>query len=150
MFPQNICWMFSQTCISHHDIEITGKYITSAIRQEKRISKRAFQENLARQIFWKTNIWAKKRTKRTCAYLGVRNVRFSGNLTCFVFLKHPFWDSPFLSYYRQLLSEKKWNWVFLLMPPEDFPQVLIIIPQGEGNQSSPQGSVFLKIYPHCR
>ena len=26
---------------------------------------------------------------------GLRNVRFSENLTCFVFLKHPFWDSPF-------------------------------------------------------
>ena len=26
---------------------------------------------------------------------GVRNVRFSENLTCFVFLKHRFWDSPF-------------------------------------------------------
>ena len=28
-------------------------------------------------------------------YQGVRNVRFSENLACFVFLKHPFWDSPF-------------------------------------------------------
>ena len=32
---------------------------------------------------------------RTCAYQGVRNVRLSGNLACFVFLKHPFRDSPF-------------------------------------------------------
>ena len=32
---------------------------------------------------------------RTYAYQGIRNVRFSENLTCFVFLKHPFWDSPF-------------------------------------------------------
>ena len=47
-----------------------------------RISKRVFQENKARQIFRKT-------------YQGVRNVRFSENLACFVFLKHPFWDSPF-------------------------------------------------------
>ena len=32
-----------------------------------------------------------------CAYIyqGVRNVRFSENLACFVFLKHPFWDSPY-------------------------------------------------------
>ena len=28
----------------------------------------------------------------SCAYQGVINVRF---LACFVFLKHPFWDSPF-------------------------------------------------------
>ena len=32
---------------------------------------------------------------RTCAYQGVRNFHFSENLTCFVFLKHLFWDSPF-------------------------------------------------------
>ena len=30
-----------------------------------------------------------------CAYQGVRNVRFSENLACSVFLNHPFWDSPF-------------------------------------------------------
>ena len=30
-----------------------------------------------------------------CAYQGVRNVRFFEDLACFVFLKHPFWDSPF-------------------------------------------------------
>ena len=29
------------------------------------------------------------------AYQGLRNVRFTENLTCFVFLKHPFWYSPF-------------------------------------------------------
>ena len=28
-------------------------------------------------------------------YQGVRNVCFSDNLPCFVFLKHPLWDSPF-------------------------------------------------------
>ena len=27
---------------------------------------------------------------RTCAYHGVRNVRFWEHLACFVFLKHPF------------------------------------------------------------
>ena len=32
---------------------------------------------------------------RVCAYQGVRTVRFSENLACFVSLKHPFWDSPF-------------------------------------------------------
>ena len=32
---------------------------------------------------------------KTCAYQGVRNICFSENLACFVFLKHPFWDSPF-------------------------------------------------------
>ena len=33
--------------------------------------------------------------RQTWAYQGVRNVRFWKNLACFVFLKHPFWDSPF-------------------------------------------------------
>ena len=33
--------------------------------------------------------------RNTCAYEGVRNVRFLENLSCFIFLKHPFWDSPF-------------------------------------------------------
>ena len=32
---------------------------------------------------------------RTFAYHWVKNVRFSENLACFVFLKHPFWDLPF-------------------------------------------------------
>ena len=30
-----------------------------------------------------------------CAYQGVRNICFLENLACFVFLKHPFWDSTF-------------------------------------------------------
>ena len=25
----------------------------------------------------------------------ITTIRFSENLACFVFLKHPFWDSPF-------------------------------------------------------
>ena len=51
-----------------------------------RISKRVFQENKTSQVFRKTNI----------SYpLGVQNVRFSENLACFLFLKHPFLDSPF-------------------------------------------------------
>ena len=32
---------------------------------------------------------------RTCAYQGVWNVRFSEKLMGFVFLRHPFWYSPF-------------------------------------------------------
>ena len=38
----------------------------------------------------------------SCAYLGVRNVRLLENLACFVFLKHPFLDSPFLPYYQRI------------------------------------------------
>ena len=78
-----------------------------------RISKRVFQENKARQIFRKTNIFTPwyahvstcanqgvKRTfcrpwyahVRTCANQGVKNFLFSENLACLVFLKHAFWD----------------------------------------------------------
>ena len=39
--------------------------------------------------------FSEKRTFLTPAYQGVRNIRFSESLACFVFLKHPFWDLPF-------------------------------------------------------
>ena len=50
-------------------------------KEKGRNSIQVFQENKALQIFR--------------AYQGVRNVHFPENLACFVFLKHPFWDSPF-------------------------------------------------------
>ena len=59
------------------------------------ISKRVFQENKASQIFQKTNISYFLIRTRTCAYQGVRNICFSENLVCFVFLKHPLLESPF-------------------------------------------------------
>ena len=65
---------------------------SSVIRQKGEISKQVFQDNKIRQIFRKTNI---SYPLITCAYQGVRNVRFSKNLTCFVFLKHPFLESLF-------------------------------------------------------
>ena len=55
-----------------------------------RISKRVFQENKAHQILRKTNIFYPLIHKRTYAYQGVKDVRFSENLVCFVFLKLPF------------------------------------------------------------
>ena len=59
------------------------------------ISKRVFQENKARQIFWKTDISNPLIRTRMSAYKGVRYVRFFWTFGGFVFLKHPFWDSPF-------------------------------------------------------
>ena len=44
------------------------------------------QENKAQQIFQKTNIPYPLIPTRMCAYQGVRNVRVSENLLCFVFL----------------------------------------------------------------
>ena len=51
-----------------------------------------FQDNKTHQIFRKTNI---SYPLITCANQGLRNVRFSKNLTCFVFLKHPFLEPLF-------------------------------------------------------
>ena len=42
-----------------------------------------------------------------CIPQGVRNVHFSGNLVCFVFLKHPFWDSPFFLINEKLVEPRK-------------------------------------------
>ena len=58
-------------------------------------SKWVVQENKAHQIFWKTNSSYPLTLTRTCAYQGIRNVYFSKNLVGFLFLQHPFWDSPF-------------------------------------------------------
>ena len=55
-----------------------------------RFSKWVFQENKARQIFQKTNITYPLICTQTCVYQGVRNVRFSKNLTYFVFSKYLF------------------------------------------------------------
>ena len=70
-------------------------YIFVSNKAKGRISKRVFQEKKARQIFRKTNSSYTLIPTRTCTHQGVINVRFSENLACFDFLKHPFWDSLF-------------------------------------------------------
>ena len=55
-------------------------------KAKERISKRVLQENKARQIFRKTNVSYLLIRTRACVYQGIRNVRFSENLSCFVFL----------------------------------------------------------------
>ena len=62
-----------------------------------RISKRLFQENKARQIFRKTK-------------------NFSENLACFVFLKHPFSNSPFCLITDEILK-KSLSFIFLILYP---------------------------------
>ena len=54
------------------------------------ILKRVFQENKVRQIIRKTNISYPLIRTRTCACQGLRNVRFSEKLACFVFFKNQF------------------------------------------------------------
>ena len=65
---------FEPTIFGH---SIIGKPKFVGNKLKGRISKRLFQENKARQIL----------RSCACAYQGVRNVDFSENLACFVFLK---------------------------------------------------------------
>ena len=62
--------------ISLRNVKYGNKYFVDN-KAKGRISKQVFQENKARQIFRKTNI-------------SYPLIRFSENLACFVFLKHPF------------------------------------------------------------
>ena len=59
--------------------------------------------------FGKTNIFYPLIRTCACAYQGVKTVRFSENLTCFVFLKHPFSDLPFCLITDYLNLNKKQN-----------------------------------------
>ena len=79
--------------ISSFSLKILFYFVSN--KPKGRISKQVFPENKASQIFRKTNISYPLIRTRTCAYQGVRNVRFLENLACFIFSKHPFWDSPF-------------------------------------------------------
>ena len=51
-----------------------------------RISKQVLQENKACQIFRKKNMSYPLILIRPCAFQGVRTIRFSEHLPCFVFL----------------------------------------------------------------
>ena len=74
---------------------------------DKKFCEKCSLETISRTIFvFKVSFVKKNLWKLTCwflcilivvicAYQGVRNVLFSENLACFVFLKHSFWDSPF-------------------------------------------------------
>ena len=93
---------------SAHKTKVLLKHIAGN-KAKGRISKQAFQENKAHQIFRKKNISYPLIRTCACAYQGVRNVRFSENLVCFVFLKHPSRDSPFClitdeTYYSNFLA----------------------------------------------
>ena len=57
-------------------------------------SNTTFNKILLALNFPKNEHFLPSDTHSTCAYQGV-NVCFSENLPFFVFLKHPFWDSPF-------------------------------------------------------
>ena len=64
------------------------KHISSVIRQKGESQNGCFKRQ-STPNFPKNEHFLPPDT-HTCAYQGVRNVRFSENLACFVFLKHPF------------------------------------------------------------
>ena len=64
--------------------------LNSSVIRQKCESQNGCLKKTARQIFQKTNMTYPVMGIRTCACQGVRNIRFSENLACFVFLKHPF------------------------------------------------------------
>ena len=79
-------------------------FISSVIRQKCESQNGCFKKT-KRQIFWKRNI------SYPLINLAVRNVRFSENLACFVFLKHLFWDSllDFCKAYSSGLHLGNWS-----------------------------------------
>ena len=84
------------------------------------ISTRVFQQNKAHQIFWKMNISYPLIHTRTCAYQGVKNVCFSENLACFVFLKHRFWDSSFCFITDEVILSKTDSFANFMDRKQDF------------------------------
>ena len=62
-------------------------------------------------------------TPERCAYQGVRNVRFLENLACFIFLKHPFWDSPIQESWQHKGESVKSSH-FMIFNCNSFPKVL--------------------------
>ena len=68
--------------------------VSSVIRQKGKSQSECFKKTKHVTFFQKRTFSNPLICTRSCVYQGVRNVRFSENLTCFVFLKHPLWDSP--------------------------------------------------------
>ena len=96
---------FSKSYFSSSFYVLTGNCILFCLlflshfvrnKAEGRISKRVFQENKASQIF-----------PRMCAHQGVRNVSFSENFVCLLFLKIPVLRFVLLPYYRRLIWSHK-------------------------------------------
>ena len=102
-----VCWKSVINSRAVWDIWLKSNYnvnktVLQIILWHKWISKRVFQENKARQIFWKTNISFPLIRTRTCAYQGARNVRFFGKFGVLWFLETPVLRFSLLPYYRRI------------------------------------------------
>ena len=93
---------------------------SSVIKQKGSTSKRVFQENKARQIFRKTNIFYPLIRTRACAYQGVKDVRFSENLACFVFLSTCSEIRPFALLPTTCLRYKQYAWIIVHLKMKSF------------------------------
>ena len=72
--------------------EVTAvKIAVTLLEMEEKVGNKS-KGRILNQFFKKTK-HVKSSEKRT--FLTQRNARFSENLACFVFLKHPFWDALF-------------------------------------------------------
>ena len=65
-------------------INAVRKINTSVIRQKGEAQNGCFKKRKQAKFSEKEHFWP------LCCYQGVKNVRFSENLVCFVLLKHPF------------------------------------------------------------
>ena len=91
----------------------TGATFTSVIKQKGESQNGCFEKTKHAQIFRKTNIYYPLIRTSTQAYQGVKNVRFSENLMCLVFLKHSFCDSHFCLITDDFkVAWKKWRKFF--------------------------------------
>ena len=89
-------WIFFKTRYQKLVFETkTAICKSSVIRQKDESQNGCFRKTKHVKFSEKRTFFYPMIRTCTCAYQGVKNVRFSENLTCFAFLKHPFWDSPF-------------------------------------------------------
>ena len=77
---------------------------SSVMRQKGESQNGCFKKTKHVKFSEKRTFFTRWYAHDTSAYQGVKNVRFSEILTCFVFLKHPFWDSSYLPYYRRIVN----------------------------------------------
>ena len=86
-----------QDMVQENNLKNLNNLKTSVIRQKDESQNGCFRKTKHAKFPEKQTFLTPPPLLRThtCAYQGVRNVRFSKNLPCFVFLKHPFRVSSF-------------------------------------------------------
>ena len=77
----------------HHAVKNKSKDIKSSVKRQKGESQNGCSGKQSTPNFPKNEHFLPLDTH--VRFRGLRNVRSSENLACFVFLKHPFWNSPF-------------------------------------------------------